>query len=162
MNFISPEIVEKTWQAMSLTPPDEFPKIINQMIAEQPIILTYLMTVGEDVYNQEEREMMLYLGVVIWKIMSQGEKPLKSISSELLDEIEEENFEHFESIENAPEIDFIDLAASFSSKCEQPEVLRYVIEALMEESETSGEIQEKNRGITMLYLKIVIDCFDRN
>jgi hypothetical protein len=42
----------------------------------------------------------------------------------------------------------------------QPEVLRYVVEALMEEPEEHCLIRDENKGIMLLDLKTVIDCFD--
>jgi hypothetical protein len=41
-----------------------------------------------------------------------------------------------------------------------PEVLRYVIEALMEEPEEGYLIRDENKGIMLLDLKTVIDCLD--
>lgn len=43
----------------------------------------------------------------------------------------------------------------------QPEVLRYVVEALMEEPEEGCLIRDESKGIMLLDLKTVIDCFDR-
>jgi hypothetical protein len=43
----------------------------------------------------------------------------------------------------------------------QKEVLRYVVEALMEEPEERCVIRDENKGIMMVFLKTVIDCFDR-
>ena len=40
------------------------------------------------------------------------------------------------------------------------EVLKYVVEALMEETEEDALIRDDNKGIMMIYLKTIIDCFD--
>jgi len=42
----------------------------------------------------------------------------------------------------------------------QPEVLKHVVEALMEEPEEGCLIRDANKGIMFLDLKTVIDCFD--
>ncbi|MDP2948725.1 MAG: hypothetical protein Q8P22_04230 [Chloroflexota bacterium] len=34
--------------------------------------LAYLLTVNHDILNQDERELLFYLGVVVWQAMSQG------------------------------------------------------------------------------------------
>lgn len=72
MKPISSDIVEKTWEKMEETPPQKAWEIIEVMRRQQPFVLAYLMAVGGDMFNQAERELLLYLGVVIWQIMSQG------------------------------------------------------------------------------------------
>ena len=160
MKLIKSDIVDKTWQEMSLMPPDEFPNIVNEMIAEQPIILSYLMTACEDLFNQTERQLLIYMGVVIWKIMSQGEISLKPVTENKLDEMEDNNFSFWETIEREND-EFIDSVTAIAARCEQPEVLRYVVEAIMEDMEYANEIRNENKAMMMLYLKTVIDCFDQ-
>ena len=49
----------------------------------------------------------------------------------------------------------------FFQNYNQIEVLRYVVEALMEELETDSEVRDEYIGIMMIYLKTVIDCLDQ-
>ncbi|MBD3287210.1 hypothetical protein GF337_00260 [candidate division KSB1 bacterium] len=160
MKLITSDIVEKTWQEMSLMPPDEFPKVVDQMIGEQPVILSYLMTACQDLFNQTERQLLIYMGVVIWKIMLQGDVPLKTVTEKKLDEMEDENFAFWESIDRESD-EFIDSVTAIAARCNQPEVLRYVVEAIMEDMEYANEIRDENKAMMMLYLKTVIDCFDQ-
>ena len=161
MNKISSEIVEQTWQSMCTMPTEELPKMVEQLTNEQPVILAYLMAVGDDFFNQDERELLLYLGIVIWKIMSQGNMPLPEVSEEQLDEIEDSNIKMLEYLEDESNTDFITTVALLIDDYNQPEVLKYVVEALMEDSEEEYDIRDENTGIIMIYLKTVIDCFDR-
>lgn len=160
MNLITSDIVEKTWQEMSMMPPDEFPTVVNQMILEQPVILSYLMTTSQDSFNQNERQLLIYMGVVIWKIMSQGDIELKIVTETKLDEMEDKNFIFWESMDRHHD-EFIDSVTAIADSCNQPEVLRYVVEAMMEDIEFSNEIRDENKTMIMLYLKTVIDCFDQ-
>ena len=75
--------MEKTWQRIGGMNPEEMPPLINIMKEQQPLILAYLMAVDHDVLNQDERELLLYLGVVVWQIMSQGSKQLPQLQSRL-------------------------------------------------------------------------------
>jgi len=161
MNKISAEIVEQTWQSMCTMETEELPKIVEQLTNEQPIILAYLMAVGDDFFNQDERELLLYLGIVIWKIMSQGNKPLPEVSEEQLDEIEDSNMKMVEYLEDESDNDFITTVATLINNYNQQEVLKYVVEALMEDSEDEYDIRAENTGILMIHLKTIIDCFDR-
>lgn len=86
MEPVPAEIVEKTWKRMASLSPRTIPKLIQRMTKEQPVVLAYLMAVDDDILNQDERELLLYLGVVIWQIMSQGAKPLPRVTEEILDD----------------------------------------------------------------------------
>lgn len=161
MNKISSEIVERTWQTMSVMSPTKVPKIIDQLTGQQPTILAYLMAVGHDILNQDERELLLYLGIVVWKIMSQGNTPLTTVTEKTLDSVEDSNMKMLEYLEGESQTGFIDAVAVVIKNYNQPEVLKYVIEALMEETEEECVIRDENKGMMMIYLKTVIDCFDK-
>lgn len=161
MNTISAEIVERTWQEIATMPPANYPKIINQFAKEQPFILGYLMSVDEEQFNEDERELLFYLGTVVWRMMSQGHKPLQKVTEEMIFEAEDNNFRMLQYLEGEDETEFYDTTAKMLQSYNQPEVLRYVVEALMEEDEQGVNIREDNVGMMMIYLKTVIDCFDK-
>jgi len=135
--------------------------MINVMRQEQPLILSYLLTVDDDILNQDERELLLYLGTVVWQMMSQGETPLPEITEEILDDVEKSNLKMLESLEGESEDGFVDVVEKIIDNYPQPEVLGYVLEALMEEPEEGGPIRDESKGIMMLDLKTVIDCFNK-
>ncbi|PIV63578.1 MAG: hypothetical protein COZ37_06755 [bacterium (Candidatus Ratteibacteria) CG_4_10_14_3_um_filter_41_18] len=161
MNPISSDIVEKTWKRAGGMSPQEAPKMINLMGKQQPLVLAYLMAVGGDTLNQDERELLLYIGVVVWQIMSQGTTPLPKITEKTLDKVEGPNMKMLEYLESETETGFIETVKRIVKNYHQPEVLRYVLEALMEEREEGCLIRDKNKGIIVIYLKTVIDCFDK-
>jgi len=161
MNPISSDIVEKTWKKIGGMSPLELPKLINLMSKEQPLILAYLMAVDNQILNQDEQELLLYLGVVVWRIMSQGSTPLPKVTEETLDEVEESNIKMLEYLEGESEADFIDTVEKIVGNYNQLEVLRYVIEALMEESDEECLTRDEYKGIMFINLKTVIDCFDK-
>lgn len=161
MNTISSEIVERTWQEMATMSPVNYPKLINQFAKEQPFVLGYLMAVDNELFNEDERELLFYLGTVVWRIMSQGEKPLPKVTEEMIFAAEDNNFNTLQLLESKDEASVYDTTAEMISSYNQPEVLRYVVEALMEEDEEGVDIREDNVGMMMIYLKTVIDCFDK-
>ena len=61
------------------------------MAKEQPVILAYLMAVDDDILNQEEREVLLFLGVVVWQVMLRGNRPLPKVTEKTLAEAEATN-----------------------------------------------------------------------
>jgi len=160
MESISSEIVEKTWKKLGKMSPLQIPKIAYRMRKEQPIILAYLLAAGHDTLNQDEREMLLYLGLVVWRIMSQGSRPLNEITENILNEMEISNVKMIEYLEAESEAG-ADAMKKIIDNYPQPEVLKYVVEALLEEQEEGCVIRDGNKGMMMLYLKTVIDCFSR-
>ena len=161
MNPIPADVVEKTWKKITETSPQEAPEIIARMSKQQPLILTYLMAIGDELFNQDERELFVFLGITVWQIMSNGDTPLPKVTEEMIDEVEESNFKMLEYLEGESETDFMETTENMLENYNQQEVLRYVLEALMEEPEEDCEIREENQGLMMIYLKTVIDCFDR-
>ncbi len=161
MNTISSEIVERTWQEMATMSPINYPKLINQFAKEQPFVLGYLMAVDNELLNEDERELLFYLGTVVWRMMSQGEKPLPKVTEDMIFAAEDDNFKMLQLLEGEDEAGVYDTTAKMISSYNQPEVLRYVVEALMEEDEEGVDIREANVGMMMIYLKTVIDCFDK-
>jgi len=160
MDMIPATIVERTWKRIGTLSPRSVPKLIQQMAKEQPIILAYLMAVDDDIFNQDERELLLYLGVVIWQIMSQGAQPLPEVTERILDDAEAKNVKMAEYLQGETEGGFEETTRTIISNYRQPEVLRHVVEALMEEPEEGCAIPDENTGIMLLDLKTVIDCFD--
>jgi len=161
MNTISADIVERTWRDMSTMSPENFPEVIRKFSKEQPFILTYLMALGESVFNEDERELLLYLGVVVWRMMSRGNKPLPKVTEQMIDEAEQKNVEMLRYLEGESETGFTETTATVMGNYNQPEVLRYVVEALMEDDDEDIVIRDEYLGIMMIYLKTIIDCLDQ-
>lgn len=161
MKPISSAIVERTWKELGSMSPEAIPKIVQLMQEQQPFVLVYLLTIGDDILNEDERELLLYLGMVIWQIMLQGDTPLTKVTAADLDKAEEANMKMLKYLEGESEASLMDTVERMLSSYGQPEVLKYVVEALMEEPEEGCLIRDKNKGIMMIYLKTVLDCFNR-
>jgi hypothetical protein len=161
MDTISSEIVEKTYKRLGGMPPQEAPKMVNRMSKQQPLVLAYLMATGHDILNQDERELLLYLGMVVWQIMNQGTKSLPEITEKILDKAEDSNMKMLEYLDDESESGFIDTLEKIINNYNQPEVLRYIVEALVEEPKEESVIRDENIGIMMIFLKTVIDSFDK-
>jgi hypothetical protein len=160
VNSISSKIVEKTWEKVGSMSPLQGQKMIEQMSKQQPVILAYLMAVGDDLFNEDERELLLYLGVVVWQIMLQGDAPLSKVTEKALDKAERTNIKMLERFTNRSLNQMAKGVKEMLGNYNQKEVLSYVVEALMEEPEEGCLIRDEVKGIMMIFLKTVIDCFD--
>jgi hypothetical protein len=162
MNPIPSEVVEKTWKRVGSMSPLQGQKMINEMSKQQPVILAYLLAAGDDLLNQDERELLLYLGVVVWQIMIQGNNaPLPKVTEKALDKAERKNMKMLERFAGKAFDQMEKGVEAMFRNYNQREVLKYVVEALMEDPEEGCFIREENKGIMMVFLKTVIDCFDR-
>lgn len=157
---ISAEVVERTWQRIAGQSARDAQKLVNRMSKEQPVVLAYLMAVDTDIFNQSEREVLLFLGVVVWQIMLQGTRPPPMVTEKILDKAEADNLKMAEYLRGETEAGFEEATRKIIGSYKQPEVLRYVVEAIMEDTKESSPIREENKGIMLLDLKTVIDCFD--
>ncbi|MDP2948724.1 MAG: hypothetical protein Q8P22_04225 [Chloroflexota bacterium] len=66
-----------------------------------------------------------------------------------------------EYLRSGSEAGFLEATRTMLTSYGQPEVFRFVVEALREEPEEGCVIRNENIGIMLLDLKTLIDCFDR-
>ncbi|MDZ7260934.1 MAG: hypothetical protein ONB05_02280 [candidate division KSB1 bacterium] len=162
MQPISAEIVRKTWQEQAQMSPLEVPQLINRISKQQPLLLAYLMAVDQGILNQDERELLLYLGIAVWRMMSQGDKKLVKVSEKRLEQAIQKNEKMLEYLEGEPTQNFDQTVEMIFKDYNQKEVLKYVIEALFEEEEDEEEnIRDEVKGLMAMDLKTVIDCLDQ-
>ena len=159
MDQITSEIVEETWKRMAAMSWREAQKLAKLFVKQQPVVASYLLVVDSDVLNQDERQLLFYLGTVVWQMMSQGKTPLPTVTEDDLFRAEDTNIKMVEYLQGETESGFRQVTETILNSHQQPEVLRYVIEALMEEPEEGCIIRDENLGIMFLDLKTVIDCF---
>lgn len=160
MEPIPADVVEKTWKRIASLSPRRAPGLMRRMGKEQPVVLAYLLAVDHELFNDDERQLLLYIGVVVWQIMSQGSQPLPMIAEAQLEAAEAKNVKMAEYLQQETEESFLKATRTIISNYGQPEVFRYVVEAIMEEPEEGCVIRDESRGIMLLDLKTVIDCFD--
>jgi hypothetical protein len=164
MQTIPEEIVERTWKKMATMPLEEVPLLIDRMQKEQPEILAFLMVIDSDILNQDERELQLYLGTVIWQIMRQGTPPPKRVSEEQMTEFIERTEKMAEYLMGDSETEFENSVVQIFKDHNQINVLRYGIEALYEENEEDFDytnVREEMKGLVFMNLKTVIEALDQ-
>ncbi|MDY6833376.1 MAG: hypothetical protein SVY53_01060 [Chloroflexota bacterium] len=160
MDPISVDIVEGTWEMVATLSEEKVQKLAVEMREEQPTLMMYLLAVDDDILNQEEREMLFYMGTLIWLIMSQGTQILPTITEESLDAAEEKNIEMLECLKDKDEAEYMDALMGIVENYGQPAILRCVVELLMDDSEEDAVIRDESVGAMFIDLKTVIDCFD--
>jgi len=135
------------------------PQMIQRFGKMHPVILAYLMAAGDGILNQKEREELLFIGMVIWQIMLEGDRPLSEITETVLEEKEEANFKLLEHLEYESGQDLERIVEKVFSDYNQFYILGYVMENLTKFSEEIS-VGGESVGRMFIYLKTTIDCFD--
>jgi hypothetical protein len=158
---VSHALVTQVWQEMASMPTGEVPALVEQMQAEQPALLAYLLALEGYGLPQEEFEVIFYLGIAVWQMMKRGHPRLMRASIKKLEQAEEEDTKSLEFMEKDTEGDFLSATQAILEAYPEPEVLRYIVEALMEPDPEDVKLSDEAMGIAYLHLKIVLDALIR-
>lgn len=160
MNIISAQTVEQIFTQMWNMSEQEAFRLSFTLEKEQPVLIAYLAAVDKDLLNKAERELLFYLGTVVWQVMSHQQNPLPPISQENLLRLELANQAIFAALKTQNKANFSEVVKTVLKECRQTEVLRYAIAALMDEDSAENEVRDEVLGFIILDLKTVIECFD--
>jgi hypothetical protein len=162
MQTLSEKIVERTWKKMARMPSHEVPLVVKRLEKEQPEILAFLMAADYEVLNQDERELLLYLGITIWEMMRQGTPRPKRIGEKRLDQFIERTDQMAEYLMDESPEDFEDAVEKIFRGHNQINVLRYAVEALFEmDDEEHAGVREEMKGLIFMELKTVVEALDQ-
>lgn len=161
MDRIETVMVERTWEEMNYLTIDESMTLVNKMAKEHPAVVAYLMTAGDNLLSEDERDLLIYLGMVVWQIVKKLSGDIPQITTDHLERAETQNIQMLEYLEGESEEDFMSTIQVLIESYNQPEILRYVVEAIIEDDEDSFAIGDEAKGVMLLCIKTVIDAFDR-
>ncbi len=160
MKPIPEALVEKTWQEVAGFSPDRAKKEMIKIGNGQPELLAFVTESSKEM-GREVRELAIYMFVVVYRMFQKTQEKIKQVSSEEIITCYEQNAGLMERLEGADE-KFLDRIASVQTS-RQPHVVKYVVDALMEEEEGEDALvlTEEQKDFLFLLLKTVIDVLDR-
>jgi hypothetical protein len=159
MDPLSEGFVEKTWQQVAKFTPDRANKEMIAMGKNQPDLLAFLMAYTDDL-QQDVKELAIYIAFVVYKMFLDSSGKIPSISSKKIMAMYDKNTSLIESMEGTHD-KFIDRIASVQIS-KQPYVMKYVLEALMEEAEEDGiDLTEEDIGSLFILFKTEIEVLDK-
>jgi len=159
MDTLSEGFVEKTWQQVAEFNPDRANKEMTAMGKNQPDLLAFLMAYTEDLH-QDVKELAIYIAFVVYKMFLDSSGKIPKISGKEIMARYDENTRFVESLEGADE-KFIDRIANIQVS-RQPYVMKYVLEALMEDAEEDGmNLTEEDIGSLFMLFKTEIEVLDQ-
>lgn len=159
--MISAETVTQVWQQIAQKPVRQAPRLVAQMKAEQPAILAYLLALEALPFNAHEHQLVFYLGLVVWQIMKHSDRRLRKVTRRKLDQADAANHGFLELLASDTDADFVSATQTLLETYPEPEVLRYLIAALMEEEDYAPDdlpIRDEYRGLAFVHLKTVLDA----
>ena len=157
MTPISTDAVENAAEWLFDTAQEaELDALLDEFAETQPFLLTYLMSMGEEDFNEEEQEILLFLGIGIWKMMSPGLNSAEPVSETLLDAVRAQNEPLLESLSPEADSDFSDEIEALLPEYSQAAILAFILE----EVDQDPDIRETNKGSMAAFLKILVDVMD--
>ncbi len=162
MQTLSEKIIESTWKKMAQMPLDNVPQVVERLEKEQPEILAFLLAADYEVLNQNERELLLYLGTVIWEMMRRGTPRPQRVGEKRMDRFIERTDQMAEYLMGESPEEFEDAVEQIFKGHNQINVLRYALEALFEmgEEDEAG-VREEMKGLIFMNLKTVVEALDQ-
>lgn len=160
MNTISSDLIDESTEELHNLDEGELRNMVYQMSEQQPDLLSYLLTVGEEELSNEEQEVLLFLGLNIWNAFNKVQS-LPFISDNVITERNNQNEGLIENLERDEE-GFTRAAHKVVANHSQSSLMQYVIHAIVEEDMEEEEplVNEENKDLVFLTLKTYIESID--
>lgn len=164
MKKISIAIIQRYWEEVN-TQTDEGViyrnlKLLND---QQPLIMVYLMVADKDSLNEEERQLLYFLGSFIAHVMLRESRfqPIAEVKEEQWEKARHTNIKLLEFLasEDKPENFFksMDMVINASP---QTDLLRFMTGLLMDDP-LCRSAREENVWRLFTHLKVVMDALDQ-
>jgi hypothetical protein len=127
---------------------------------KQPELLAFVVESSKEM-GREVSKLAIYLFVVVYRMFQKSYVKMKTIPSEEVIECYERSESLMEGLNGAHERFFDRIARVQTSR--QPHVVKYLVDALMEEDngEDALRLPEEQKGFLYLLLKSVVDVLDK-
>ena len=136
MNIVTEAVMDEALDRFFLMEEDEeIDRLIDLMGEQQPFLFTFLMTIGEGDFNENEREVLLFLGITLWQIASYPDQTPPQITEEALDSVEQSNLPLLEELAADQSSSFMQQLEKMAAEHPQAAMMEYVINAVVEETE---------------------------
>lgn len=160
MEKVSVDTVIRVKQRIETMGDQEATSVSERMTREQPHVTAYLMSVGDNMLNSDERQALLYLGTAVWLMLSEGKLALPVVSEEKLKKSYDAVYRHVRNLDQKKKAAFTRGIMELFNDFPQPEILRFIMETLMEKGGEGDFVREVNKGFIMLFLKTLMDSFN--
>lgn len=163
LNVVTEDIIDRVWNRAQEYPEEALNSLLEQFGDEQPLITTYLVSIGEDVLDDDEVDVLLFIGQLLWQMLKEsGELP--EVTEHHLNDVQAENAQLLDMLmEDDDSIDEDEAEARFKAAMKdyaQQPMLDFTLEVIASSVE-EGDIRPENFGNMVLYLKVMLDAFQK-
>ncbi|MEM6346466.1 MAG: hypothetical protein AAF927_21430 [Bacteroidota bacterium] len=159
MQMLSIDQADETYDWLSSIEEEaEIAEIIASFGEAQPVLFTYLMTMGESDFDGEESELMLFLGLIIWQTYQRAGIEIAEIDEQHLEEIKSQNAKMIEFLAEESEEGFAQIARDLMTESSQAGLLEFLVQIIFEEE--ADIIKSSNQGVMFIFVKVVIDAIE--
>jgi hypothetical protein len=162
MDVIPSDVVDETWVRVGNLSPDRATREIQGLAKRQPDLMTFILDLTRDM-EEGGKELAFYMFFVVYRMFEKAHgKNIGTIPGETIDQCFDANQDFLEKLA-LTDSRFLTRIAE-SEFWEQPYVLKYVVETLMEapqEKEDAVPLSPEQFGYIFLLLKTVIDVLNR-
>lgn len=154
MKFVSEDVINGVIQGMSDAHFD-YSEAVLALQKEQPVLLGYLFSENFKLIADKEQEFTLYLLIVIWLSCKEVNGELPQVPVKTFEDVEEANWIE---VTGEKERSFRKRLDVFFAETEQEDLLAFIEDALLDDSDETGVAPEAREPI-FIYLKSIVDCF---
>lgn len=140
----------------SFEQPEDAIRIAQQFADQQPAAMGYLMSRAENLNGDEEAELLLYIGNVIYLSCKKSKDDLPAMSADTIDKAEEVFLNQMRAIADMSEED---ARAGFGPIFEaQPDLSTYLVGWI--EQLTEDNVDEESINAMYSILQVLVNAFD--
>lgn len=151
--FVSEDVIDKVIENLETL--EDKPVAIEDFHADQPAVVSYILSDSFKLLEDEERELLLYGCMVIWQSVTERSKEeLPLIVGDAIADAEEKNW-HTWNTSKAKK--FSERVTLFFDKYPQEDLLAFAEDLIMGEEEEG--ISKEGRELIFITLKTIIDLF---
>lgn len=133
---------------------EDYESEIHDFADSQPELMEYLTNEDTEAFTEAERDLLLFAAVVIYQSVDDERAGIPEASGEAIARAEEHNYAIFQRGQAAP---FRDRLTPFFEESEEEELLAFVEDLLLAESDDADRVSGEAREAFFVTLKTVVD-----
>ena len=161
MKIISEDLVTETYKEVAEFTGEQAYSEMTSVSTIQPNLVAFMLDFTQDL-EPDAAELAMYCFFTVFRMFRKSiRKPFEQVSHETIVDCYESNETLIENLENTHER-FIERVASVQL-LDQPYVMKYIVEALFEDSQEDEDIEltEEDTGYLFLLLKTAVDALNK-
>ncbi len=157
MEFITEEWIQMISTTVDILDEKNVDDFIDSFKTTQPAVMMYLLTAEFELFEEEERETLFFLGVKIWYATFLKNANMPTVTEEVLLEMDEKNDKMISYFEKEDEEGFIKSVENIMAHHPQRALMTFAVVEVMEDEAVRDDV----KGAMFLALKTVIESLHK-